>query len=287
MDKKRLLLKFKYMLRFLNDETYVKLYYVLKFKKRLNINNPKTFNEKIQWLKLNDRKQIYVDLVDKYEVRKYIKEKIGEEYLVPIYGVWDNFDDIDFDKLPKSFVIKCTHDSGGIVICKDKENFDKKKAKRKIDECLSHNYYYIGREWPYKSVKPRIIIEKLLENENGEGLKDYKFMCFNQEVKCSFVCSERDKKEGLSVDFFDLNWNKMPFTRKYKNSSKEIKKPINYDKMIELSEKLSDNIPFVRIDFYEINNKIYFGEITLYPGCGFEKFDPDEYDKILGDWIKI
>lgn len=288
MNKKEFLMDIKYFLKFLPDETYIKLYYRLIFKKHLNLNNPQTFNEKIQWLKLNDRKPIYSKLVDKYEVREYVKEKIGEEYLVPILGVWEKFEEIDFDQLPEKFVLKCTHDSGGIVICKDKKIFDIEEAKNKIEKCLKHNFYYIGREWPYKNVKPRIIAEKYLENINSkEKLMDYKFMCFNQKVQCSFVCSGRNEKEGLSVDFYDLEWRKMPFTRKYKNSNKEIKRPVNYKKMIKLAEILSEGIPFARIDFYEIDNKIYFGEITLYPGCGFEKFNPSKYDKILGDWIDL
>ena len=279
--------KVKYALKFLPDETYLKLYYRLKLKKRLNLDKPETFNEKLQWLKINDRKPIYIKLVDKYEVREYIKEKIGEEYLVPIYGVYNKFEEIDFDKLPNQFVLKCTHDSGGIVICKDKKTFDIKEAKQKLEKCLKRNYYYIGREWPYKDVKPRIIAEKFLSDNVNDDLIDYKLMCFNQKVKCSFVCSDRNSKDGLSVDFYDLDWKKMPFTRKYKNSNREIKKPNNYEKMIELAEILSENIPFARIDFYEIDNKIYFGEITLYPGCGFEEFKPEEYDKILGDWMEI
>ncbi len=286
MNKKAILKNIKYLLWFLPDKFYLKLYYRLIFKRKLDLNNPITYNEKLQWLKLYDRKEEYVKLVDKYEVREYIKEKIGEEYLVPIYGVWDKFDDIDFDKLPNKFVLKCTHDSGGVVICKDKNNFDFKGAKEKIVSCLKKNYFYIGREWPYKKVKPRIIAEKYLESVDGD-IRDYKFMCFNQKVKCSFVCSGRNDEKGLAVDFFDLNWNKMDLKRKYRNSDTSIEKPKNYDKMIELAEILSINIPFVRVDFYEINNRIFFGELTLYPGCGFEKFTPETWDYKFGEWLKI
>ena len=287
MTKKDMLLNAKYFLRFLPDKLYIRLYYRAVFKKKIDLENPKTFNEKLQWLKFNDRNPLYTKLVDKYEVREYIKKKIGEQYLVHIYGVWNKFEEIDFEKLPNQFVLKCTHDSGGIVICKDKSKLNLKEAKKKINKSLKRNFLYIGREWPYKDVKPRIIAEKYLQEENTEDLYDYKFMCFNGKVKCSFICSGRNKEEGLSVDFYDINWNKMPFERKYKNSKNEFEKPKNYEKMIELSEILSKEIPFVRVDFYEVNGKIYFGELTFYPGSGFEKFNPQKYDEVLGSWLEL
>lgn len=274
-------------LNWLPDKEYLKLMYRLKVGRKLHLNNPKTFNEKLQWLKLYNRKEFYSSLVDKYEVRQYVKKKVGEQYLVPIFGVWDKFDDIDFNMLPKKFVIKCTHDSGGVIICKDKDKLNMTEARNKIQSCLDRNFYYWGREWPYKNVKPRIIVEQYLEDESGDEIKDYKFMVFNGKVKCSFVCSERYSEEGLAVDFYDLNWNKMPFMRKYRNSDKVIEKPKNYEKMIELAEKLSVDMIFDRIDFYEINGNIYFGEITLYPGGGFEKFIPEKYDTILGEMLEI
>lgn len=274
-------------LNWLPDKEYLKLMYRLKVGRKLHLDNPKTFNEKLQWLKLYNRKEFYSSLVDKYEVRQYVKKKVGEQYLVPIFGVWDKFDDIDFNMLPKKFVIKCTHDSGGVIICKDKDKLNMTEARNKIQSCLDRNFYYWGREWPYKNVKPRIIVEQYLEDESGDEIKDYKFMVFNGKVKCSFVCSERYSEEGLAVDFYDLNWNKMPFMRKYRNSDKVIEKPKNYEKMIELAEKLSVDMIFDRIDFYEINGNIYFGEITLYPGGGFEKFIPEKYDTILGEMLEI
>ena len=287
MKKKEILMKIKYFLRFLPDKLYIKIYYKAVFKKNLNLEEPKTFNEKLQWLKFNDRNPLYTQLVDKYEVRKFIKEKIGEEYLVPIYGVWDNFEEIDFKKLPDKFVLKCTHDSGGIVIVKDKSKLDLKKAKKKINQALKRNFFYIGREWPYKSVKPRIMAEMYLEDNTNKELYDYKFMCFNGQVKCLFICSGRNNEEGLHVDFYDIDWNKMPFERKYKSSSTNFQKPKNYEKMKELAVILSKDIPFVRVDFYEINGKIYFGELTFYPGSGFEKFSPSKYDEILGSWLDL
>lgn len=278
----------KYNLVKLDDEDFLKILYKKKFNKELNLNDPKSFNEKLQWLKLNDRNPKYTTMVDKYEAKKYVANIIGENYIIPTLGVYDDFDEINFDELPNQFVIKCTHDSGGLVICKDKSKFDIKYARKKIRKSLKRNYYYLGREWPYKNVKPRIIIEKYMEEKNYSQLNDYKLMCFNGKVEYSFVCSERDNKdEGLAVTFFDNNWNKMPFRRHYRNSSKIISKPKNFELMITLAEKLSKNIPFVRVDFYEVNGNIYFGELTFYPGDGLEEFEPDCWDEKLGNLIDL
>lgn len=272
----------------LSDEKYLKLLYKLSLSKKLNLNNSRTFNEKLQWLKLYDRNPKYTKMVDKYEVKKYVSNIIGKEYIISTLGIYNDFDEIDFNKLPNQFVIKCTHDSGGIVICKDKEKLDIKNVRKKINKLLKKNFYYSGREWPYKNVKPRIIIEKYIDDGKNTQLNDYKVMCFNGKAKCSFVCTERDNKElGLAVTFFDLDWKKMPFKRHYRTSNKKIDKPRNYQKMIELSEKLSKNIPFVRVDWYEIKGKLYFGELTFYPGAGFEEFDPEEWDYKLGEMLKL
>lgn len=271
---------------YLNDEEYLKLKYKLVMGKELNLDNPKTFNEKLQWLKLYDRNSNYIKMVDKYEVKKYVSDILGQEYIIPTLGVWDKFDQIDFDKLPNQFVLKCTHDSGGIVICKNKDVFDKKQAQKIIEKSLSRNYFKSGREWPYKYVKPRIIAEKLLEDSSGD-LKDYKLMCFNGKVKLTFVCSDRFSNKGLKVTFFDNEWNKLPFIRKYPSDNNIIKKPEKFNKMIELAEKLAVNIPFVRVDFYELDKIIYFGELTFFPGSGLEKFSPDKWDYILGDFINL
>ena len=271
----------------LNDESFLKKAFRCYMGKELNLDNPQTFNEKLQWLKLYDRKPEYTTMVDKYAVKKYVADIIGEEYIIPTLGVWNHFDEIDFDKLPNHFVLKCTHDSGGIVICKDKNKLDLKSAKKKIEKCLKRNYYWSSREWPYKDVKPRIIAEPYMEDSKAHELIDYKFMCFNGKVKCSFTCSERFSKDGLKVTFFDKDWNVMPFERHYPVSKDSPKKPINYDKMIQFSEQLSKGIPFVRVDFYEINGQLYFGELTFYPGGGFEEFTPEEWDYKLGDFLKL
>lgn len=273
--------------RYIPDKLFLKILFKRCMDKRLNLANPQTFNEKLQWLKLYDRRQEYTTMVDKYAVKKYIADIIGEKYIIPTLGVWNHFDEINFSKLPKQFVLKCTHDSGGLVICKDKNNLDMKAAKEKLESSLKRNYYWSGREWPYKNVKPRIIAEPYMEDTKVHELIDYKFMCFNGEVKCSFTCSERFSKDGLKVTFFDKDWNVMPFERHYPKSANPPTKPINYDKMLQFAEKLSKGIPFVRVDFYEINGKLYFGELTFYPGSGFEEFTPEEWDYKLGSWINL
>ena len=271
----------------INDKLYLEILYKKIFNKKLDLNNPKTFNEKLQWLKLYDRNPKYIKMVDKYLVKNYIKDTIGEKYIIPTLGIYDRFDEIDFDKLPNQFVLKCTHDSGSTVICRDKNYFDYKLARKKIEKALKRNFFYGGREWPYKNIKPRIIVEKYMEAEAHKGLLDYKFMCFNGKVQCSFVCLDRNSQDGLKVDFYDLQWKKLPFKRHYPNSQLEIPKPKNYDLMLQLAEKLSKDIPFVRVDFYETNGTIYFGELTFYPGSGFEEFTPEKYDKILGDMLVL
>lgn len=274
------------LLNWMSDKKYIEKDYYLRIRKELDLDNPKTFNEKMQWLKLHDRKDIYTTMVDKYEAKKYVAKIIGEEYIIPTLGVYDKFDEIDFDRLPDQFVIKCTHDSGGIVICKDKTKFNKKFARKKINKALRRNYYYAHREWPYKNVKPRIVVEEYMEDYDAKELIDYKVMCFNGKAKMVFTCTERFG-DGLKVTFFDLNWEKLPFTRHYPASEKIIRRPKNFGKMIELSEKMSSGIPFVRMDWYEINSKLYFGEYTFYPGSGFEEFDPESWDKKLGNLIDL
>lgn len=270
------------------DEEYLKRLYKSVMGKELDIDNPKTFNEKLQWLKLYNRCPEYTTMVDKYAVKRYVADKIGEKYIIPTLGVWDHFDDIDFSTLPKQFVLKCTHDSGGLVICKDKAKLDVKKAKSKIEKSLKNNFYLMGREWPYKNVKPRIIAEQYMEdNPDSQDLTDYKLMCFNGKVKCSFTCTSRYAKDGLKVTFFDTNWERMPFERHYPAEPNQICKPKSYEEMTQLAEKLADKIPFVRIDFYEIKGKPYFGEMTFFPGNGMEEFTPEEWDGTLGSWIEL
>ncbi len=269
------------------DKPYLKIKFRAHMGKKLDLKNPQTFNEKLNWLKLYNRKSEYTRMVDKYEAKEYVANILGDEYIIPTLGVWERVEDIDFDSLPNQFVLKCTHDSGGIVICGDKTKLNLEEAKETVRKALNANFYFMGREWPYKNVKKRIIAEQYMEDTEIGELRDYKFLCFNGEVKCSFVCSHRFSKEGLHVTFFDKDWNVMPFERHYPSVKEGVQPPKNYNRMVELAEILSKNIPFVRVDFYEVEGRIYFGELTFFPGCGWEEFNPYEWDKKMGEWIKL
>lgn len=275
------------MFQRMSDTAYLKLIYRLIFGRKLDLRNPQTFNEKLQWLKLNNRKTEYTTMVDKYEVKKYIAEKIGAEYVIPTLGVWDNFDDIDFDLLPNQFVLKCTHDSGGLVICKDKNKFDTAKAREKMNKALTRHFYYFGREWPYKAVKPRIIAEKYMVDESVSELRDYKFFCFGGVCKCLKV--DFDRFIEHRANYYDPQGNLLDLGEKIcpPNKEKMIVLPDNKEKMLQLAEKLSTNIPFLRVDFYDVNGKIYFGELTFFPASGWGEFTDEKWDYKLGEWIKL
>ncbi len=267
----------------IDDSLYLKNMFKLTIGKELFLDNPRSFNEKLLWLKINDRKDIYKKIVDKAEVKSIVGETIGDGYIIPTYGVYNRFEDIPFDRLPDSFVMKCTHDSGSTVICKDKRILDFGKAKKKINRALSTNMYWSGREWPYKNITPRIIIEKYM----GEDLIDYKFMCYGGEPYYVFTCSERNSSTGLKVTWFTSQWERLDFKRHYPASTVTIDRPRYLGRMIELARELSRNSTFMRTDFYEIDNSIWFGELTLYPGAGFEEFDPYDWDIKLGSKIII
>ena len=271
----------------LSDETYLKILYRIKLNKRLNLNNPQTFNEKLQWLKLYNRKPEYTRLADKYEVKKYVAEIIGEEYIIPCLGVWDRFEDIDFSALPNQFVLKATHDCGSICICTDKEHFDINGAKNKLNTALKNNYFLEGREWPYKNIKPRIIADQYMVDESGYELKDYKFFVFNGEMKAMFIATDRNAVTETCFDFFDRDFRHLPFTNGHPNAAREFRKPDNFDEMIRLAEKLGKGIPQIRIDFYNINGKIYFGEFTFFHWGGMVPFIPEEWDYTFGSWIDL
>lgn len=270
------------------DEAYLRIIYKGYMNKPLDLENPNTFNEKLQWLKLHDRKSEYTTMVDKYLAKEYVGAKIGKEYIIPTYGVWDSFEDIDFQKLPEQFVLKCTHDSGGIVICYDKSKLDFSATKKKLNKSLKKKFYYQGREWPYLGIKGRIIAERYINDGSENGVQDYKIHCFNGEPRLILVCGNRFSNTGLTEDFFDINWNHLNIKRpNHENSNCEIECPSKLDEMLELARNLSKGIPFVRIDFYEIKGKVLFGEITFFPQCGLGRFVPDEWDKVLGEWITL
>lgn len=249
---------------FIPDESYLKLKYKLVMGTKLDLENPKTFNEKLQWLKLHDRNPEYTKMVDKYEAKEYVANIIGKEYIIPTLGVWDKFDDIDFDALPNEFVLKPTHTSGNVFICKDKSKIDYKKLKKQVNKWLKRDYYRIHREWPYKNVKPRIIAEKYMENKDHTNIKDYKFYCFNGQADYVMICTGRETGHPKFY-FYNKEWN---FMRNMSNDGIKLEgeleeKPIGIEKMFEIAEKLSQGIKFVRMDLYNVNEKIYFRRIYI------------------------
>ena len=274
--------------RLFSDEKAIAIKFKLLMGYDIDLSAPKTFNEKIQWLKLHDRKPIYTTMVDKYAVKQYVADHIGEEYIIPTIGVWDKFDDIDFDALPDQFVLKCTHDSGGLVICRDKNSLDKQRAKEKIERSLKKNYYWSGREWPYKDVKPRIIAEQYMEDTKTEELRDYKFFCFDGIAKALFVATDRQKEgEEVKFDFYDMDFKHLDFKQGHPNAAVSPAKPETFEEMRQLAEKLSQGIPHMRVDFYEVNGKAYFGELTFSHFSGMVPFNPEEWDETFGSWIKL
>ena len=274
------------LLNWMPDKPYLQIFYYAEFGKFIDFKNPKTFNEKLNWLKLYYRRPDLITLVDKYEVKKYIADKIGEQHVIPTLGVWDKFKDINFNELPNQFVLKCTHDSGGLVVCKDKSKLNLKEVKAKIEKSLTNNYYLWTREWPYKGVKPRIIAEKYMEDQETGELRDYKFFCFNGEPKLMFVASERGLK-NTKFDFYDMQFHHMNIVQHYPNSEYSIEKPEHFEKMVMLAEKLSAGFPHVRVDFYEANGQVYFGEMTFYHFGAIVPFETEEWDKKIGDWLVI
>ncbi len=268
------------------DEPYLKILYRIRTGKKLNLTPPKTFNEKLQWLKIHNHDDRYSIMVDKYLVREYIANKIGTDYLIPLLGVYENANHINTDELPDEFVIKCTHDSGSVILCNTKRDLTD-DVRKKLNKALKRKYYYANREYPYKNVKPRIIIEKMMHNHKENGLIDYKIHCFNGRVRLILACADREAMDGIKKVFYDESWNKLDLKRPNTSNDCQLERPRNLNKMIELAELLSHDLPFVRVDFYEINKKLYFGELTFFPGSGMERFEPDEYDAILGSYIDL
>lgn len=275
----------------LSDREYLEKKFYAMLGYSLDLSNPQTFNEKLQWLKLYDRKPEYTMMVDKYKVREYIKEKLGEEYLIPLLGVWDKAEDINFDKLPNRFVLKCNHNSGlGMYICKDKSKLTENQIKairKNLAKGLQQDYYLTGREWPYKNVPRKIIAEKYMEDSKTGELRDYKFFCFNGEPKALFIATDRQSDRETCFDFFDIEYNHLPIINGHPNAQTIPQKPKNYVEMIKLAKILSADIAHVRIDFYEVNGRVYFGEITFFQNSGFVPIEPKEWDEKLGDWITL
>lgn len=272
----------------LPDKVYLKLKFRFAMGKKLDLKEPKSYSEKLQWLKLYNRKPEYTMMVDKVKAKEYVASVIGEEFIIPTLGVWDSPDEIDFDKLPERFVLKCNHNSGtGMYICKDKSEMDVEKVKAELRKGLRQNYFIRNREWPYKDVERKVFAEAYMEDEFGE-LRDYKWFCFNGEVKALFIATDRSKGEHATrFDFFDTEYNHLPFTNGHPNADMLPKKPKKFHEMIALAAKLSEGIPHVRIDFYEVNGHIYFGEMTFFHWSGLMPFEPQEWDYKFGEYIKL
>ena len=295
------------VLNWLSDKVYLKIMVRATTGKKLHLNNPQTFNEKLQWLKLYDRNPLYTIMVDKVKAKEYVAKKIGEQYIIPTLGVWKSADDIDFDSLPDRFVIKCNHNSGkGMYICRDKSRMNVNEVRKGLSEGLREDYYKHGREWPYRDVPRRILAEQYMESEKPSfvnsdveekvsrvgDLRDYKFYCFNGEPKLCQVISDRAVDE--KIDFYDMNWNRIVglvglvgLTDGVHNSNQDMPCPYSFKDMLHCARILSKDIPFSRIDFYDINGRAYWGEITFFPASGFGVFRPDEWNNKIGEWLFI
>lgn len=273
----------------LSNRAYLSLKYRLIFKKKLNWNTPTTYSEKIQWLKLYGRTSINNIMADKYLVKDYVARSIGERYVIPLLGVWDNVDDIDFASLPDKFVLKCNHNSGtGMVICHDKSMLDIGQVKRGLQKGLKENYFPISKEFAYKDIPRKIIAEPYMEDSETKELRDYKFFCFDGEPKALFIASGRLKgEESVTFDFFDMDFHHLPVTNGHPNSSVAIERPKGFEEMKKLAAQLSVGIPHVRVDFYEVDGRVYFGEFTFSHWGGLMPFEPAEWDEIFGSWIHL
>ena len=270
----------------LDDKEYLKRLYFAKMHKPLDLDTPRTFNEKINWLKLYDRKDLYTQMVDKYGVKKYVTDLLGAKYVAPLLGVWDSFSEIDIDSLPDRFVLKTTHGCGGMLICRDKSKCDFTRAGKELEIALRRNYYFTVREWPYKNVVPRIIAEEYLDDPMQEVLNVYKVFNFNGEPKI-IQAIQGDKTKNESIDYFDVDWNLLELRQNYPNSSLHLQRPEQLEKMLELSRKCSKGHPFLRTDWYIVRGEIVFSEFTFYSDAGMEAFHPEKWDRILGDWIEL
>lgn len=274
----------KYFRR-IDDKTFIQIFYYLSTGKILHLKSPQTFNEKLQWLKLYNKHPEYTLLADKISAKEYVKNTIGEKYIIPTLGIWNKFEDIDFNKLPNQFVLKCNHNSGGIIICKNKSELDIRSAKRIITRCLKQNYFYIAREYPYKDISPKILAEPFMTDESGT-LNDYKIFCFNGQPYYIEVDFDRFTQHKRNI--YSTNWELMDFEMQYPSDpNRQIKKPDCLPEMLDIATKLSKEKPHVRIDLYVIHNQIYFGEMTFFHEAGICKFTPSVWNKRLGDLINL
>ncbi|MCH8571899.1 hypothetical protein LSI54_11115 [Nesterenkonia sp. AY15] len=286
MSSSKLLKPAKQLLRVIPARAYIQLYYFAKFGKVCDLRNPSTFNEKLQWLKVNYRLPEHSNLVDKYAVKKIVADEIGEEHVIPTLAVYESAEDIDFDTLPESFVLKCTHDSEGVALVKNKSCVDVTEIRSRLRLALKQNFYYIGREPHYRHVAPRIIAEPFIKDDQHDQLLDYKFFCFDGEVKAIFIASGRGS-ESMKFDYFDADFNSLEIRQSYPNSKVPPAKPNGYEKMLDIAKKLSKGHPHVRVDLYEVNGHVYFGELTFFHFSGFAPFRPSKWDEIWGGWLNL
>lgn len=270
----------------MSDEAFLRKSYRIHLGETPDLKNPKTYNEKMQWLKLHDRKSIYTQMVDKYAMREFVAEKAGEEYLVPLLGVWERAEDIDFDALPEQFVLKCNHNSGlGMCVCRDKSKLDIQKVREKLKKGLAQDYYLLNREWPYKDVKRKITAEVYLKDSEDKDLTDYKFFCFGGEPKVMYITKENSGLPGM--DFFDMDFNHLDLCMDDQPAKIMPEKPVCFEEMKRVAAVLSAGVPQLRVDFYQVNGKIYVGELTLYHGSGLTKTTPAEWNQRLAEWIVL
>lgn len=272
-----------------SDENYLKILFRLVFRKPLDLDNPITYSEKLQWLKLYYHRPDFTMMADKIQVKQYVADRIGEQYVVPLFGVWDKPEDIEWDKLPEKFVLKTNHDGGsyGVVICKNKESLDKKKAVKILKRSLKRDTYLLGREWPYKDIKPKVLAEQYIDNDANDGLSDYKFFCFDGKAKLVHLVTERQSSTGAKFDYYDEGFNHLDLRDEYPNAIPPPKKSESFDLMKNLAEKMSVGIPHVRVDFFEVGGKVFFSEFTFFHGGGLVAFQPEKYDYLLGQYLKL
>lgn len=268
-------------------DEFVKRMYLIHTGRKLNLESPVLYTEKLQWLKLYDHRPVYTEMVDKYRAKEFVTKKIGSQYVIPLLGVWEQAEDINFDALPEQFVLKTTHDSGSYLVCKNKKNFDICACRKKMNKALQRKYYDGNREWPYKNVKPRIIAEPYMEDSEYKELRDYKFFTFNGEPKVLYIAQGRGKGGETVADFFDMEFNHLPFTIDHEMAETPPEKPKNFELMKKLAAQLSEGTPQLRVDFYEVNGHVYFGEMTFFHCSGWDDFHPMEWDKKFGDWVTL
>lgn len=267
------------------DKLYLKIMYKLKTGHKLNLKNPERYTEKIQWLKLYNRNDEYTNYADKVKVRDIVAKNAGKKYLIPLLGVYDKFDDINFEKLPDKFVLKCNHDSGSVIICTDKNNFDYDYARKKLEKSLKCNYYIIGREYIYKDIDRKIMVEKYLDDLDGNSANDYKVFIINGEFSHLEICS--DRFTDLRVTFFDEKKKKLNISEMGEKYDKKIKLPNEIDEMIEIAKNIAGDIPLLRVDFYDVNGKIYFGEVAFFDCSGYATYSDDSFDYTIGRKLQL